>query len=94
MLVIDGALHPRIQPDGPSQLIRNGVGVRDDHTAVFVISQGPISFGRFARFFRDSLHCPNALFLDGTISGLWAPALQRKDGAHPMGPMLVVLARR
>lgn len=33
--------------------------------AWFAISDGPVSFGRFARLFRDSLGCTNALFLDG-----------------------------
>jgi len=94
MLVIDGGLHPQIQPNGPSELIRNGVGERDGQTVFFVISQSPVSFGRFARFFRDGLHCPNALFLDGTISSLWAPALGRQDSTYQLGPMVVVLARR
>lgn len=93
MLVIDGALHPRIQQDGPSRNIRNGVGVRGDRTAYFVISSGVVSFGRFARFFRDELHCPNALFLDGSVSSLWAPEMERQDGNQELGPMVVVLAR-
>ena len=91
MLLIGGALHPAIQPDGPSRLTRNGVGEGDDHTAYFVISQGPVSFGRLARFFRDDLHCRNALFLDGNVSSLWAPVLNRRDQAYPMGPMVSVL---
>jgi uncharacterized protein YigE (DUF2233 family) len=93
MLVINGALHPRIQHDGASRLMRNGVGVRDDHTAYFVISEGAVSFGKFARYFRDELDCPNALFLDGTVSSLWAPGLHRMDAGRPIGPMAVVLER-
>jgi uncharacterized protein YigE (DUF2233 family) len=93
MLVIDGALHPRIQHDGVSRLIRNGVGVRDVRTAYFVISEDAVSFGKFARFFRDELGCPNALFLDGTVSSLWAPGLHRMDAGRPIGPMAVVLDR-
>ncbi|MEJ0058872.1 MAG: phosphodiester glycosidase family protein [Terricaulis sp.] len=93
MLVLNGALHPRIQHDGVSRLMRNGVGVRDAHTAFFVISEDAVSFGKFARFFRDQLHCPNALFLDGTVSSLWAPGLHRMDAGRPIGPMAVVLER-
>lgn len=93
MLVIDGALHPRIQHDGPSRNIRNGVGVRDDRTAYFVISSGVVSFGRFARFFRDELDCRNALFLDGSVSSLWSPELERQDGNQELGPLVVVLKR-
>lgn len=91
MLVIDGALHPRFAADGASHYIRNGVGVLDARTAYFVISDDSVSFGRFARFFRDGLHCRNALFLDGSVSSLWAPNLQRRDDNHLLGPMIVVL---
>src|SRR3954470_22219322 len=57
MLVIGGALHPTITGDGPSRKLRNGVGAIDAHVAVFAISEAPVSFGRFARLFRDELHC-------------------------------------
>ena len=93
MLVVDGALHPRISADGESRLVRNGVGVSDPGTAWFVISEGPVSFGRFARFFRDGLRCRNALFLDGTVSSLWDPAAARRDGTASLGPMLMVFRR-
>lgn len=93
MLLISGALHPRFQDDGPSRYVRNGVGVRDAQTAYFVISSGAVSFGRFARFFRDELGCDNALFLDGSVSSLWAPHMQRRDGNQALGPLIAVLER-
>jgi uncharacterized protein YigE (DUF2233 family) len=93
MLVIAGALHPKIAADGPSHYVRNGVGLKDTHTAFFVISEAPVSFGRFARFFRDELNCPNALYFDGSVSSLWVPSKGRKDAAHLLGPMAVVLDR-
>jgi uncharacterized protein YigE (DUF2233 family) len=93
MLVIRGELHPQFQHDGPSRYIRNGVGVRDDRRAYFVISSGAVSFGRFARFFRDELGCTDALFFDGAVSSLWAPSLDRRDDALAIGPMVVVLDR-
>lgn len=91
MLVVGGLLHPAFSMDGTSRYIRNGVGVSDDRTAYFVISSGPVSFGRFARFFRDELHCRDALFLDGSVSSLWAPSMGRNDNDHELGPMVVVL---
>jgi len=93
MLVIDGEVHPSFSADGDSRLIRNGVGVTDTHTAFFVISETDVSFGKFARFFRNRLHCGNALFLDGNVSSLWAPSLRRRDDARLLGPMVVVLSR-
>ena len=89
MLVIDGKLHPEFQDDGPSRAIRNGVGVSGDGKAHFVISEGAISFGKFARYFRDELKTPNALYLDGNVSSLWIPASARMDGGR-VGPLLVV----
>ncbi|WP_245447373.1 phosphodiester glycosidase family protein [Methylobacterium sp. 17Sr1-1] len=89
MLVINNRIHPKISEDGPSQKIRNGVGVRPDgHTAVFAISEAPVSFGAFARLFRDALGCPNALFLDGSVSSLYAPSLGRQDLSRPLGPLV------
>lgn len=94
MLVIDGRLHPQLSDDGPSRKLRNGVGVRDAHTAVFAISDEPVSFGAFARLFRDELRCANALFLDGSISGLYAPSLNRFDLTRPLGPIIAAVPRR
>jgi uncharacterized protein YigE (DUF2233 family) len=93
MLVIDGKLHPRIDEDGPSRKLRNGVGVDRQGRAHFVISDAPISFGQLARYFRDVLKTPNALFLDGSVSSLWDPRMGRVDGGPPLGPLIVVEKR-
>lgn len=93
MLVIDGRLHPAIQDNGPSLHIRNGVGVDSRDTAWFVISDDAVSFGRMARFFRDGLHCPNALFLDGSVSSLWDQPGGRRDTNSGLGPLVVVFER-
>ncbi|MEO7365269.1 MAG: phosphodiester glycosidase family protein [Sphingomicrobium sp.] len=88
MLVIAGKLHPKFEADGRSRLIRNGVGVRD-RKAVFVISNDPVSLGKFARFFRDALKTPNALYFDGSVSSLWDSANGRQDSHSLLGPIIV-----
>jgi uncharacterized protein YigE (DUF2233 family) len=93
MLVLGGKLHHKFDADGESRLVRNGVGVKDPNTAFFVISEEGVSFGRFARFFRDSLGCPDALFLDGSVSSLWDRPAGRQDGYSGLGPMAVVFRR-
>jgi uncharacterized protein YigE (DUF2233 family) len=93
MLVINGRIHPKISENGASRKIRNGVGVRDRHTAVFAVSNSPVTFGEFAHLFRDELGCTNALFLDGSISSLYAPSLRRLDGLMPVGPIVGALPR-
>lgn len=90
MLVVDGKLHPEITDDGPSRTIRNGVGVDGAGRAHFVISEGPVSFGKLARFYRDVLKTRQALYLDGAVSSLWDPAANRMDSLAPLGPLLVV----
>ncbi|AHE54501.1 phosphodiester glycosidase family protein [Sphingomonas sanxanigenens] len=91
MLVIEGRLHPAFAPDGTSKHIRNGVGIDEEGNAIFAISEERVSFGRFARLFRDELGCRDALYLDGSISRLWDPAAGREDRGAPLGPMVVVL---
>lgn len=93
MLVIDGALHPKFRADSTSVNIRNGVGVSaDGQTAWFAISNEPVTFHQFARLFRDELAVPDALFLDGAISRLIVPEMDRADIGLPMGPIVGVVA--
>ncbi|MEY9163203.1 uncharacterized protein YigE (DUF2233 family) [Sinorhizobium fredii] len=94
MLVIDGALHPRFLPDSDSLKTRNGVGVTKSGEVVFAVSKRPVRFHDFATLFRDPLGCPNALFLDGTISSLYAPEINRHDRLFPLGPIIAVVCCR
>ncbi len=91
MLIVDGKIHPRIQPNGTSQKIRNGVGVTDSGAVYFAIAEEPVTFDAFARLFRDALGCRNALFLDGSVSSLYAPELSRDDEIEPIGPIVGVV---
>ena len=93
MLVVEGKLHPGFEEDGESKLFRNGVGTDGSGKAWFVISEEGVSFGRFARLFRDELACSNALYLDGTVSSLWDPGAARQDAYGRLGPMLVALKK-
>jgi uncharacterized protein YigE (DUF2233 family) len=91
MLVIDGEIHPHFIPDSDSLKRRNGVGVSSETEVHFVISETQVSFDEFARFFRDRLGCDNALFLDGTVSGLYAPEINRSDYWFDYGPIIGVV---
>ena len=93
MLVIDGTLHPRFLPDSTSRNIRNGVGTSaDGQRVVFAISDDPVTFHEFGTLFRDTLDLPNALYFDGRISRLYAPAVGRNDFGLPLGPIVAVIA--
>lgn len=89
MLLIGGKLHPDFRADSTSYHIRNGVGVSaDGKVAWFAISDDPVTFDRFARFFRDALGAQDALYFDGSISRIYAPELGRMGGGFPVGPIV------
>jgi uncharacterized protein YigE (DUF2233 family) len=92
LLLLDGEIHPRFIPDSDSRYIRNGVGTSADGSrAVFAISRRAVNFHDFARFFRDGLGLPDALYFDGNVSRLHAPSLGRSDRGRPMGPIVGLL---
>lgn len=65
---LGGKLHPAFNKGSQSRKYRNGVGVCSDGKIRFVISHAPVNFYTFATYFRDGLDCPDALYLDGSIS--------------------------
>jgi uncharacterized protein YigE (DUF2233 family) len=92
MLVHQGELttSPVMNPKSESRRIRNGVCAPSPNTAVFAISESPVTFHEFAVYFRESLGCSEALYLDGSISSLYAPRLGRADHWSAMGPIIGV----
>ncbi|MGW8394414.1 phosphodiester glycosidase family protein [Pseudoduganella sp. HUAS MS19] len=91
MLLSAGTINPLFDPASRSVHIRNGVCAIDGKAA-FVISEGPVNLHDFARYFRDTLKCRDALYLDGSISSLYAPALGRNDNRADLGPIIGVVA--
>jgi uncharacterized protein YigE (DUF2233 family) len=82
-----------MNPKSQWRKIRNGVCAPAPNQVAFVISDEPVTFYEFAGYFRDQLHCREALYLDGTISSLYSPQLGRDDHWSDMGPMLGVVAK-
>lgn len=92
MLVVNGALHPEINPEGTSHRRRNGVGVSADGlTVAFAISDSAVTFYEFATLFRDEIGVPNALFLDGQVSRIFAPEIGRNELGADLGPIVGVV---
>ncbi len=91
MLVIDNQLHPAFRESSTSLRIRNGIGQTADGRVIFVKSELPVNFHTLARFFRDELKTPNALFLDGTVSKIYSDDLGRNDRGQDMGPIIGVI---
>ena len=80
-----------MSPTSTSDRIRNGVCVLSSHHVVFVISDAPVTFHQFGRYFLKNLQCRDALFFDGTVSSLYAPSLKRADNSTELGPMIGVV---
>ncbi len=93
ILVLRGAVteSPVMDAKSTSMKIRNGVCAPAPDAVAFVISGAPVTFYRFARFFIDQLQCRDALYLDGSISSLYAPQVGREDDGRELGPMFGVV---
>ena len=94
MLVIEGGLHPRFLPNSGSKFVRNGVGVSDNgRHAYFVLSNKPVTFHHFARYFRDYMGLNTALYLDGSVSRLFSPELHSMGLGRRIGPIVAVVEK-
>jgi len=80
-----------MNPNSTWRKVRNGVCAPSPDTVVFAISESVVTFYEFASYFRDSLRCREALYLDGSISSLYAPGLNREDHGSDMGPILGIV---
>ena len=93
LLLGRGVIHPAFNAASTSRLIRNGVGTSGG-VAFFVISEQPVTFYEMAVFFRDVLHCKDALYLDGVVSSLYSADLKRDDRRADLGPIVGVITDR
>ena len=50
-----------------------------------------MTFHEFATLFRDEIGVPNALFLDGQVSRIYAPEIDRNEIGADMGPIVGVV---
>jgi uncharacterized protein YigE (DUF2233 family) len=90
LLVVNNQLNPVFTPTSNSGYIRNGVGITQDGKIIFAISNQSVNFYTFAALFKERLQCPNALFLDGAISKMYAPDGQRIDLDGNLGPFVLL----
>ncbi len=91
MLVIDGEINSNFRENSENEKLRSGVGVDLSGNVFFVISQGPVNFYEFATLFREKFSCPNALYLDGVISRMYCPSLEREQKGGNFGALIAVV---
>lgn len=93
MLLMHGEVHPTFQPDSTSLKLRNAVAVRGPWTVQLVASVGPVRLHDLATMVRDVLESPDALYLDGTISGLSGPDLPPAQDRRDVAGFLLATPR-
>lgn len=87
MLVIEGQIHPKFNPQSQNLNIRNGVGILPNGNLLFALSTQAISFYTLASFFKDR-QCSNALYLDGFISKTYLPQQNWIDEGGDFGVII------
>jgi uncharacterized protein YigE (DUF2233 family) len=93
MLMYNGDINRAFQPNSPNLHFRNAVGLTEDDRVVFVISEQQVCFHDLTVFMREALGCIHALYLDGSVSRMYLPAINKQtlnDSQH-LGPILYVV---
>jgi uncharacterized protein YigE (DUF2233 family) len=90
LLVLNNSINKQFKPDSTNRVIRSGIGVKSAKELYLVISEQPVNFYDFALLFQEKLACANALYLDGAISKLYAPAEKRFDDGEFTGILAVI----
>jgi len=88
MLVIDGKMHHKFNKKSTSKYTRNGVGINDRGEVIFACSSIPVNLYHFADLFLNKLNCENALYLDGAISKIYLPEINKFEISGNLGPLI------
>lgn len=94
LLVIDGQINSRFDPNSPNRRVRSGVGVSSPQAIDFVISDQPVTFYALASVFLNRIGCHNALYLDGVISQFYLPGERAKAPVVDFAGILAVTESR
>jgi uncharacterized protein YigE (DUF2233 family) len=89
-LILGGEINNLFDKESKNLNIRSGVGIIDKQKVVFVISDEPINFYDFAQIFQDKYGCKDALYLDGVISKMYLPELNKGLDDYNFGGILAI----
>lgn len=88
-LLINGKVHSAFTEGSVNQTIRNGVGIIDENTVVFAISQTRVNLFEFASMFKEKYDCKNALYLDGAISEIYGKSDANQTFRNRFSAMII-----
>ncbi len=90
LLVLENKIHPVFRESSKNVNIRNGVGVDTQGNIHFLISNERVNLYQFAQIFKDSLDCPNALYLDGFISEMYISNIRHPSFKRQFATILYI----
>ena len=93
LLMDKGVIHPAFNKGSNNKFTRSGIGIQNDHTVIIALSNTPVNLYAFADLFKTSLHCQNALYLDGFISQFYIPTKSEGINLRPYGSYIAVCAK-
>jgi uncharacterized protein YigE (DUF2233 family) len=79
LLLYEGKINPIFTKGSTNLNIRSGVGYINSSKVIFVISKDPVNFYDFASLLKEEYGCSEALYLDGAISKMYLPEINRID---------------
>jgi uncharacterized protein YigE (DUF2233 family) len=89
MLIIDGKINNIFNKESESKYLRNGIGLKDDNTVVFILSSHKVNLYEFSEYFIKE-GCYRALYLDGFVSRALAPYHNHLDFGGDFGVIIGV----
>lgn len=87
MLIHNGKINSKFDKNSDNKRIRNGVGILPNGNILFAISDCPISFYDFSKYFKKR-QCINALYLDGEISEMYSNGIHTNRNSHQFGVII------
>lgn len=91
LLLRNGKINPNFNKGSKNKNIRSGVGIIDSSKVVFIISNEQVNFYDFASIFKVVFGCKDALYLDGAISEMYLPEINRKQLGGDFGAIIGVI---
>ena len=94
LLVYNNQIHQAFTQSSANKYVRNAIGIIENDNSsniVIVISNKPVNFFDFALFFKEFLKCKEALYLDGHISTMYLPDLDRYQTGQSYGTIIYSL---
>ncbi len=91
LMLRNGKINPKFNKGSRNKNIRSGVGIINSSKVVFIISNKRVNFYDFASIFKTVFGCKNALYLDGAISEMYLPKINRKELGGDFGAVIGVI---